>query len=651
MSLLNQIIAAVFAVLIGLVSGTIYIMSDSSKSMLTSQLQSHSKDTATNLGMHMAPFIAAQDSAAIETIVNAIFDSGYYEKIQVTNFDNEDLFTALRSPEISDEVPRWFIKLIAFDTPNFKRAVTHSWSKVGFVEVKTRAGYAYEELWKGTQTTLIWFISLSLISVLFISSLLRLILRPLKSIEAQAIALSNKEYIEETKLPKTKELRSVVITMNSMIARVRTMFNEQSNNIEELRRTAYLDDLTGLANSRSTLAQLSDKLDNRDDEGPCTLYYVHIANLNALNEKLGQENANNLIKQLAEKLNTLGDTHTGAIAGRLSGSDMLLLIPQPDSDTVAREVNSLLDAYTITFNFFNPDAATQIPVHIAAILAGDDISSAQILSTARIAIDEAIGAKQASIYKTLSDTDLQTSSSDWSAHVADAVNQKKVFFQYQTLVDSQNSKVVHKELLVRILNQTGEPCAAAKFIRIVQQLGLIEALDKAALEQAVSYLDSHNDSEPLAINVSLQSLEDGNFDQWLMHTIADKAIQGRLNIEINESSVLNNVSRIASFRQLLTKNGIGFGVDNFGVHPSGFSYLYQVHPDYIKIDGSLCQQITSNAEDRFFMGSLVTVAKSLSIPSYAQRVEQSEQIEQLRILGIVATQGFIHGIPENLNNQ
>ena len=506
MSLLNQIIAAVFAVLIGLVSGTIYIMSDSSKSMLTSQLQSHSKDTATNLGMHMAPYIAEGDSATIETIVNAIFDSGYYEKIQVTNFDNEDLFTALRSPEISDEVPRWFIKLIAFDTPNFKRPVTYSWAKVGYVEVKTRAGYAYEELWKGTQTTLIWFISLSLISVLFISTLLRIILKPLKSIEAQAIALSNKEYIEETKIPKTKELRSVVITMNSMIARVRTMFNEQSNNIEELRRTAYLDELTGLANSRSTNAQLSDKLDNRDDEGPCALYYVHIADLTALNEKLGQENANNLIKQLAEKLNALGDTHTGAIVGRLSGSDMILLIEQPDSDTVRREVSSLLDAYAITFNFFNPGSGIENPVHIAAILANEDVSAAQLLSTARVAIDEAIANRQASTFKTLFDNASETASADWSTYVADVVNSKKIFFQYQTVIDSKETKVLQKELLVRILNQAGELCTAAKFIRIVQQLGLIEALDKAALEPAVSYLHSHSDSEPLDINISLQSL-------------------------------------------------------------------------------------------------------------------------------------------------
>ena len=376
MSLLNQIIAAVFTVLIGLVSGTIYIMSDSSKSMLLNQLESHSEDTATHLGLYMAPFIAEQDAAGIETVVNAIFDSGYYEKISVTNFDHEDLFTALRSPEISDDVPRWFVKLIEFDTPYFEIEVTHAWAKVGFITVKSRAGYAYEELWRGTQTTLIWFISLSLICVMFLSTLIRLILRPLKAIERQAEALAKREYIEVTKIPKTKELRSVVITMNSMIRRVHTMFDEQSKNIEDLRRTAYSDELTGLANNRSIQAQLSDKLDNRDDEGPCALFYLHIANLATINESLGEENANNLIKEIADKLKKLGEHYMGSIIGRISGSDFVLLIPHPDNQAMLREVQNLIEAYTEIFKFYNQQPVDKHPIYIAIISSDEDTSAA-----------------------------------------------------------------------------------------------------------------------------------------------------------------------------------------------------------------------------------------------------------------------------------
>ena len=648
MSLLNQIIAAVFAVLIGLVSGTIYIMSDSSKSMLLNQLESHSLDTATHLGLYMAPYIAEQDSAGIETIVNAIFDSGYYEKIQVTNYDREDLFTALRSPEISEEVPNWFVKLIAFDTPVIEREVTHSWSKVGFVVVKSRAGYAYEELWKGTQTTLIWFITLSLVCVVFLSTLIRLILRPLKSIENQANALSNKEYLEATDIPKTKELRSVVITMNSMIKRVQTMFEEQSKNIEELRKTAYIDELTGLANHRSINAQLYDRLDKRHDEGPSALYYLHITGLNELNEQLGQENVNNLIKQIADKLSTVASNHTESVVGRLSGSDLVLLMPRPDNETVTREINSLLDMYKELFSFYNIESESKIALHICIVFSDEGDSAAQILSVARVGIEEATNTQVPSIYKTTANQNTDASSDDWKAHVADSINTKKLFLQYQEVLDSTNSNIVHKELLVRILNQEGDPCAAVRFIRIVKELGLIQALDKAVIEHAVEHLNRQPDCDSLAVNISQDTLHVDQFDQWLIGAIKDKAVENRLNIEVNESSVLNDVERIVSFRQLLNRNNIGFGVDNFGVHPSGFSYLYKVQPDYIKIDGSLCQDIENSAEDRFFIGSLITVAHSLSIPSYAERVEHSAQIDQLKKLGITATQGFIHGKPKNL---
>ncbi|MFT5706440.1 MAG: EAL domain-containing protein (putative c-di-GMP-specific phosphodiesterase class I) [Oceanospirillaceae bacterium] len=596
----------------------------------------------------MAPFIAEEDSARIETIVNVLFDSGYYEKIQVTNYEGDDLFTALRSPDISDDVPRWFVKLIAFDTPILRQEVTHSWSKVGFIVIKSRAGYAYDELWKGTQTTLIWFITLSLICVFFLSSLIRLILRPLKSIENQAKALSNKEYLEATDIPKTKELRSVVITMNSMIKRVQTMFDEQSKSIEELRRTAYIDELTGIANSRSTTAQLYDKLDSRDDEGPCAIFYLHISKLTELNEKLGQENVNNLIKQVADKLSAIGKNYTGSLVGRLTGSDLVLLISRPDNETITREINTLLDSYKQIFRFYHPHSQDDIPIHIAIVFSEEKISSAQVLSVARIGIEEAIANNQSSIYKTSSNTDSDTSSDDWKAHVVEAINGKKLFLQYQEVLDSSESAIIHKELLVRILNQQGDPCAAIRFIRIVKELGLIEALDKAVIEHAINHLSNNDNSEPLAVNISQDTLHVEKFDQWLLSTIKDQNLAGKLNIEINESSVLNDVDRVVRFRQLLNSNGIGFGVDNFGVHPSGFSYLYKVQPDYIKIDGSLCRDIEGSAEDRFFIGSLITVANSLSIPSYAERIEHTAQIEQLQKLGIGATQGFIHGKPKNL---
>ena len=179
MSIVNQLMAAVLAVLIGLVSGTVYLMSDSSKAMLLNQLGSHGQDTATHLGLYLAPFMSDKDTAAIETTVNAIFDSGFYQQIRVIDAENKPLFIKTSSAQVNDKVPDWFIDLVQITPPEMTREVTNQWQKAGSIFVQSRAGYAYEQLWRGTKQTLIWFVVLSLLSVFFISLLMKYILSPL----------------------------------------------------------------------------------------------------------------------------------------------------------------------------------------------------------------------------------------------------------------------------------------------------------------------------------------------------------------------------------------------------------------------------------------------------------------------------------------
>jgi EAL domain-containing protein (putative c-di-GMP-specific phosphodiesterase class I) len=93
---------------------------------------------------------------------------------------------------------------------------------------------------------------------------------------------------------------------------------------------------------------------------------------------------------------------------------------------------------------------------------------------------------------------------------------------------------------------------------------------------------------------------------------------------------------------------IGFGVDNFGTHPNGFSYLYALRPDYLKIDGSLIRQIDRSDEDRFFVSSLISVAHSLEIKAYAEHVERETQRWELDKMQIDGTQGYLHGRPSTL---
>lgn len=646
MSLLNQLIAAVFAVLIGLVSGTLYIMSDSSKAMLIHQLESHGQDTATHLGLYLAPYIAAEDKATIETTVNAIFDSGFYQKIEITNSSGDSLFVSTNTSIAPDSVPKWFLTLVQFTPPSMEREISYQWRKVGKVSVQSRAGYAYEQLWIGTEKTLLWFISLSLIAVFSMSYLLRRILRPLKGVVEQATGLSERKYIEQKHIPKTLELKLVVEAMNRMVRRVQRMFDEQARHIEELRKTAYLDNLTGLANQRSTHAQLYDWLDYRKEFGHGTCIYLHIPNLQALNDAQGEEAANNFLKYSAKQLTDLSAQYQPTIVGRLSGSDFLAFIPETDEEIVKRAVTKLNESLN-TLADFEKISPNELPAHIAITQADLNTSAAQLLSEARLLIKQAITEKR-DIQYPIEFTGSKTTSTSWQEHVASAINNKQVFLQFQKVISSHDDQPLQHELLARILNRDNMPCSAAEFIQVVKELGLIEALDKAVLERAIEYLTYNETCPPLTVNLSQQAIHTDNFEKWIKKQLSKRNLRGRLNIEINETAILNDINHIVTFRYLLKQNGIGFGVDNFGIHPSGFSYLYAVQPDYIKIDGSLSQEIDQSDEDCFFISSLITAAHSLGIKTYAERIERKSQAERLKQLNIDGTQGFLHGRPEAL---
>ncbi|MCP4598185.1 EAL domain-containing protein [Neptuniibacter sp.] len=649
MSLVNQLIAAIFAVLIGLVSGTLYIMSESSRSILQNQLESHAQDSATHLGLYLAPYMADDDSATIETAVNAIFDSGFYQRIIVTNADETVLFEKQTPPEVSSEVPGWFQNMVKITPPSMHRDITYQWRQVGKIYVQSRAGYAYEKLWKGAQDSIILFVSLSIVCLLAISSLVRFLLRPLHRVEDQAVALTEKRYIEQEKLPGTRELKRVVEAMNNMVRQVKGMFEEQARNIEDLRRSAYQDGLTGLANQRATESQLAERLDYRKDFGRGTLFNIHLLNLQSVNQQIGMDKTNTLLKFLANRLEEMARNADQSVLGRITGADFILLTNQTDLDQLQRLIEILDQESRKQLSQLSESEITVPIISIGSCLCDDSSNTKQLLSQARLAADEA--ESQQELWKQF-DLDKQSISqpvgSDWKQHVAQAINQRKIFLQIQSVFSkSPSSMPLQDELLARILDREDKPASAGEFINVVKELGLITEMDKAVIELAVN--QSNERATPLTINLSHEAVATPEFHNWLVNKLQSGSFAGKLMFEVDETSVLNHMEEVTKFRKALQKLGISFGVDHFGVHPSGFAYLYGVQPDYVKIDGSLIRDIDENAEDRFFVSSLISVAHSLGIQAYAEHVERETQLTLLTSLEIDGTQGYLHGAPRPLD--
>jgi len=647
MSLVNQLIAAVIAVLIGLASGTLVIMSDSGKEMLLRQLESHAQDSATHLGLYISPYMAARDSAAIETAVNAIFDSGFYQRIAVTDPAGQPLYVKAAAPDIAPEVPSWFVRLIDIRAPKMERSIAHQWRQVGTIHVQSSAGYAYERFWQGTKRALVLFAVLALTAALLIGLLLRYLLKPLAQVEKQAQALARKSYIEQPQLPRTRELRSVVQAMNEMVRQVRQMFDEQRRNIEELRLIAYRDPLTGLANPRATLAQLQERIDYDCHLHPATLILLRIRDLAMINHRCGVDTTNHLLIEIANELKDLNSHHQLALPGRLSGAEFAVLTEQQPMRNLMPLLKELIERLNeqVEQSFDSaPPPAPSILIGIAH--ASDQGQSDQLLSQARLALKRA-EERSLPIVEYAAAEGLEGDSQSWRQHVANAINNSQIFLQYQHLMDNNQGRI-HGELLARILDENNEPCPAGRFICVARELGLFAAMDRAVISSALAYLQREPNGIHVAINLGQDSLLADDFLPWLESQLSHLSQPQRLQFEVNETVILNHTQRVQTLRTRLQALGIGFGVDNFGIHPSGFGYLYNLKPDYLKIDGSLIQEIDHNGEDRFFVRSLIGVAHNIHIRAYAEHVERHSQLEQLQALGIDGTQGYLHGRPEAL---
>ncbi|MBV0931962.1 bifunctional diguanylate cyclase/phosphodiesterase [Marinobacterium weihaiense] len=646
MSLKNQLIATVLAVLLGLVLSTFYILSDSTRDTLLTQLESHAEDSATHLGLYLAPYMQRKDQATIATAVNAIFDSGFYQQIEIQDSQGNALYLKQYKADTAINAPAWLISLIPITPPEKVRPITYQWQQVGSIHVRSRAGYAYEQLWQSMQQTLVLFVSLAVATALMLSLLLRQLLKPLQGVEHQAMALARREYIEQPHLPRTRELRRVVMAMNLMVRQVEHMFAEQNRNIESLRSTAYRDSLTGLNNRRALLTQLAEHLEYRQDFGPASLVLFHLNDLQTLNLRLGEEDTNHLIQQCAHSLQTLGQAMGPHVVGRLGGGDLVLMTQRRGLDEWQQKLTGTLNLAQQLVHGQQANAA-DMPVASIGIASGDQTWSVdKLLSQARLIQQEAEQAGSGLML--LQDQQQQHGwSEQWQTHVANAIHNEQIFLQQQTLED-ETGLCIHAEVFARILDQDNTPCQAGDFLGVARDLKLLEAVDRLIVKHAIQHLQHHPQAPKLGLNLANQTLAEPTFVKWLLRQLKDSQQASRISIEVNETAILTHLDNIRQLRSALAKLGVQFGVDNFGTHPNGFSYLYALKPDYLKLDGSLIRQLDQSDEDRFFVSSLISVAHSLDIRAYAEHVERDTQHQALVRLGIDGTQGYLHGKPSPL---
>ncbi|MFZ5798086.1 MAG: EAL domain-containing protein [Desulfobulbus sp.] len=649
MTLYRQLLIFTLILFFLLFAGTWVAKLNSTRTFLLDQLESHAQDTATSLGLSISPHIEQNDLPAAETMINAVFDRGYYRAIRLSDIEGKAVID--RNLEVAIEgVPDWFIDLVPLTTPSATALVLSGWRQAGEVMVESHPGYAYKTLWETAVRTTFWFVAMG-IGVLIVGGFgLRLLLKPLKRVEHQAETLCKRQYEIQEKLPRTRELRRVVEAMNRMTFKVKDMFEEQARIAERLRKNAYHDSLTDLGNRRYLEGQVNAIVEHEESTAKGSFLLVQINDLQEINQEKGFQAGDELLKKVGEHLRkaTVHVAH-GALA-RLTGGDFGLFLPDAspgDAEQIAREITTGLaqlavEGLTLSGNVGQVGGVCYSrPTNLGQLLSGADtaLRAAQQKGGNSWHID------------TLADRpDAAAQGRErWRDILTQTLRDRNIqLYVQKTVLCNDLAGVLHLEVFSRIREESGNLLSAGMFLPLAERLGLVSDLDRIVLEKAMQTKVSALGIGQLAINVSPTSLKDEKFRQWLLNSLAvlpDTA--PRLRFEFVEFSAVQHLDLIRGFGAQAQELGHGYGIDHFGHSFANFGYLKSLRPDYVKIDRAYTDELKSRESDSyFFIGSLTSVAHSLDIMVIAEGVENEEQFALLKELNLDAIQGYHFGRPE-----
>ena len=629
MSLIRQmlaliIISTLLAFLVSMVVSTV-----SARNYLEQQLFTQSSDNASSLALSLSQ--QTEDPAMMELMTSALFDSGHFELIRFRD-QHKKIVIELKNKDLPSKVPAWFISGFPIEVASGQALVSKGWKQAGSVEVRAHSKFAYESLWNGAVKLFLAIMGGGIAVAFLVRFMFNRVRQPIREMVGQAEAISERRFITIAEPPYI-ELRRVVTAMNSMVLRVKSMFDEQSERIDQLNYSVNRDSVTGLANRSYFMARLSGLLHDEDCASHGYLLVVRLKDLTVLNQRVGRKATDLLLNQIASVLADWDDEGEDWIAARLNGADFVLTTPRLEQP--AEFVEALLAKLAQLSDI-------EDFIHIGYTEFSKNEAMSEILTRADAALAQAESRGVVSGVAALVDlSPVRNPNTVWRDKLLQAVQAELFVVQKYPVIDWQG-QLIHQELMLRMPDDDGVSLLnAGVFMPFAKRLGLTPQLDLAAIRLAISELK--NNPFSCAVNLDIESLSNLPFRAELAKIFQSlsQSTRTRLWLEINSNGFKQEFETLAVFAAEMNQVGVKVGIEHFGRSASGMLRLYDLPLSYIKIDGSYVHKIDQHTGNQQLLKEIVKMASSLGVLTIAEQVRSEGEWTKLQALGLSGATGPI----------
>ncbi len=629
MSLFKQLLLLISVLFLVVFSFNFLLSINKIKSYLESEAQVHAQDTATSLGLSISPYMVEETDPVIETMMNAIYDMGYYQEIKLVNLDNKPLVTLTHAREI-EGVPAWFVENLAMKTARAKSEISSGWSQSGVIHVSINPSLAYLTLYEQAKSGFYYSLGAFIVSIVILLLVLHFTLMSLNRIGQLALSIAGGRFETIEPLPWTTEVRNVTKSMNIMSGKIAGTVRKLNAKLEIIGSQLNKDDLTGLF-KKSGFEMDMKKLFVAESEA--FILMIKIDGLSELVKSFGSDSIDQFLKEFAQILKDIASQNKQGdiIPYRFFGSEFLLLVRQLNvvqTEQIARQLSH--DLVKLGKNYSKPDLA-----HIGVAHFNPFGTTEENLLAAHEAYEQAqlIGVNG---YYIRAVKDKAKDISEWKSLVFDIVEHQGYEVSFVGLVeDFQSGQCLMEEALTQAYDKKGQLIAIGTFVSIAEKFAKIVDLDKGVITKVVDYIYSTGIQHAITINVSTRTIKDSAFRFWLVKLMQkNQTISAQLVFGFSAYAVAKDVSVYKEFIDFVHELNIRVMIKRFETQVIFLEDVKYLNPDFIRLARSIGNGIVIDDSKKAFVETLQEVCDLLEISVLAENIQSDEDYNCIKAMGV-----------------
>nr|WP_326534199.1 GGDEF and EAL domain-containing protein [Pseudorhodoferax sp.] len=418
---------------------------------------------------------------------------------------------------------------------------------------------------------------------------------------------------------------------------------------QHIRQLAFYDSLTGLPN-RSLLQAKADQAiaSAARNKEPLAVLFVDLDRFKQVNDSLGHPAGDALLRHTAAQLQR--ELRASDIAGRLSGDEFVIVLPQCDADHAADIIERLqaLLAEPVTL----AGAALSVTASVGvAMFPADGRDMETLLQRADMAMYQAKSSGRGRFsFFSAEMNELAQERLALETALRHAIGAGLMQLHYQPQVDLETGRLYGVEALARWTHPELGQIPPARFIPLAEECGLVADLGRWALREACRQLSAWRADglmvPAVSVNLSPTSFHNLDLPRMIATTLEHHALAPQdLTLELTESVLLDtNPSTMKTIAEVHAQ-GVRLSMDDFGTGYSSLSYLRRLPVNELKLDRCFVADLETDATARALSNAILGIGRSLQLTVVAEGVETPGQNRLLQAQGYPIAQGHLFGAP------